>query len=89
MTDTFGVALATDIHSTFTAITSVGGAVAVAGPDQDVNRGETVVLDGTGSFDPNERQLSYRWRQIGSAPPAIEGSSSARVVAQRFMFTAG
>ena len=40
------------------------GPVAVAGPDQIVNEGSTVTLNGTQSTDPNGIILSYSWRQI-------------------------
>jgi hypothetical protein len=32
-----------------------------AGPDQSVNVGEIVVLNATGSFDPNGKIVSYAW----------------------------
>src|SRR6187431_1350613 len=32
-----------------------------AGPDQSVNIGEIVVLNATGSFDPNGKIVSYAW----------------------------
>ncbi len=35
--------------------------VAVAGPDQTVNTGDTVILDGAGSYDPEGQALSYQW----------------------------
>ena len=44
--------------------------VAVAGPDQTVSPGATVVLDGTASSDPDSDPLAYRWslsRPAGSA----------------------
>ena len=39
-----------------------------AGPDQIVARGATVVLDGSGSFDPEGETLSYAWTQFGGTP---------------------
>ncbi len=41
--------------------------VANAGPDQNVEAGATVVLDGTASFDPEGKPLSFRWNQTGGA----------------------
>ena len=37
--------------------------VANAGPNQTVNPGATVTLDGSGSTDPEEDTLTYRWEQ--------------------------
>ena len=42
--------------------------VANAGTDQVVNSGEIVILDGSGSYDPQEWALTYRW----TAPEGIE-----------------
>jgi hypothetical protein len=36
-----------------------------AGPDQTVNEGQTVTLDGTGSSDPDGDTIYYKWVQIG------------------------
>ena len=36
-----------------------------AGPDQTVDEGETVTLDGTGSSDPDGDTIHYNWIQIG------------------------
>jgi hypothetical protein len=41
------------------------GPKAVAGPDQRVIPGTTVTLDGSGSSDPNDFELRYRWVQAG------------------------
>lgn len=35
--------------------------VADAGPDQSVNTGSTVLLDGTGSYDPDGDPITYSW----------------------------
>ena len=43
--------------------------VADAGPDQVVNPGDTVTLDGTGSTDPDDDPLTYSWVQ--TAGPAV------------------
>ncbi|HEU4445335.1 MAG TPA: hypothetical protein VFR94_11740 [Nitrososphaeraceae archaeon] len=45
--------------------------VSDAGPDQTVNEGNIVTLDGTGSSDPNEDiPLTYEWTQ--TAGPSVE-----------------
>jgi hypothetical protein len=46
--------------------------VADAGPDQSVNEGATVTLDGTGSSDPDDDPIIYQW----SAPAGITLSST-------------
>ena len=51
-----------------------------AGKDQNATLGDTVQLDGSGSFDPNGDELSYRWRLISRpkesklATDALSGS---------------
>ncbi len=49
-----------------------GTPTADAGPDQDVLPNTPVTLDGSGSSDPNDQDLSYEWR-IDSRP---DGSSA-------------
>ncbi|MEI6395379.1 MAG: PKD domain-containing protein, partial [Verrucomicrobiota bacterium] len=38
--------------------------IADAGPNQNVNAGDTVGLNGRGSFDPQGRPLTYRWSML-------------------------
>jgi hypothetical protein len=45
-------------------VVAKNGPIAVAGPDQIVKEGSTVILNGSGSRDPNGVILSYSWRQI-------------------------
>ena len=47
--------------------------IADAGPDQSVNVGEIVVLNATGSFDPNGKKVSYAWgiEDSDDAAPAV------------------
>jgi hypothetical protein len=43
--------------------------IADAGPDQTVDEGQTVTLDGSGSSDPNSTApLGYEWVQTGGSP---------------------
>jgi lysophospholipase L1-like esterase len=42
--------------------------VANPGPDQNVNPGDTVMLDGSGSTDTLGTIISYEWRQTGGSP---------------------
>jgi PKD repeat protein len=43
------------------ALTAPAGPIASAGQNQTVFAGSTVTLDGSGSFAPNARELSYLW----------------------------
>jgi len=56
--------------------------VANAGMDQIVEPHEMVVLDGSGSFDPEENPLTYQW-DIVSAPPGAR----ARLIGAQGMRT--
>jgi len=47
-----------------------------AGVDQLVSEGITVVLDGSGSSDPDDGINSYSWVQTGGPPVGLTGASS-------------
>jgi fibronectin type 3 domain-containing protein len=49
-----------------------------AGPDQNVNEGASVSLDGTGSTDPDGGILAYSWLQTGGAPVTLDNPASAQ-----------
>ena len=52
--------------------------VAVAGPDQIANGGSSIVVDGSGSYDPAGGPLSYKWDQIsGPQGTTTDGSNTA------------
>lgn len=51
--------------------------VAVAGPNQTVNETARVTLDGSGSYDPDDDDLFFEWRQDGG--PAVDLINSATV----------
>jgi hypothetical protein len=51
--------------------------VANAGPDQSVEEGSAVKLNGLQSYDPDGQDLSYAWQQIGGPLVILSGASSA------------
>lgn len=69
---TSGVFLATPVDPT-----ADQPPVADAGPDQTVSSADSVMLDGTGSFDPEGSPLTYRWSldgaQIATGPTPTVG----------------
>jgi hypothetical protein len=71
--------------------------IAILGPNQTVLQGTPVLLDGTGSFDPNGLPITYTWTQVSGLPtitlvpgstPALQGFLAPNVVgATTFGFT--
>ncbi len=49
-----------------------GELVAYAGPDQTVESGAVVTLDGTGSTVPKTESVTYSWVQVGGPPVALQ-----------------
>ncbi|QYG91867.1 DUF4214 domain-containing protein [Iamia sp. SCSIO 61187] len=49
-----------------------------AGPDQEVNGGDTVTLDGTGSTDADDDELTYSWAQTGGTAVTLTGATTAQ-----------
>ncbi len=47
-----------------------------AGEDQEVVAGTSVVMDGSGSADPNEDSMSFSWTQTQGTPVSLEGAST-------------
>ncbi|MBN2419313.1 MAG: hypothetical protein JXL81_08010, partial [Deltaproteobacteria bacterium] len=52
--------------------------VADAGPDQNINEGSFVYLDGANSSDPDGDSLIYQWIQTGGPSVTLDGSNSAQ-----------
>ncbi len=48
--------------------------VADGGGDLEVMVGDTVELDGSASFDPQDDEITYEWRQIGGTMMELEGT---------------
>jgi hypothetical protein len=57
-----------------------------AGPDQNVNEGVSVALNGTGSTDPDGGMLTYYWLQTGGTPVTLDNPGSAQ---PRFLANTG
>jgi len=51
--------------------------LANAGADQTVNEGTTILLDGTGSSDPDGDTLSYAWTQTGGTAVVLSDVTAA------------
>ncbi len=59
-------------------ITDVNHApVAQAGPDQTVQEGSPVILDGTASYDPDIDTLTYTWLQVFGPPVTLAYPNTA------------
>jgi predicted RNA-binding protein with TRAM domain len=52
--------------------------VADAGPDQVVNEGDVVTLDGSNSTDPDDGIASYLWEQKGGTPVTLSSTSAVQ-----------
>ena len=53
-----------------------------AGADRTVNRAEDVILEGSGSIDPDGHSLTYTWTQLNNACPDVTGGTGALSGAQ-------
>jgi uncharacterized membrane protein YgcG len=49
-----------------------------AGAAQDVNGGDTVTLDGTGSFDPEGAIAAYQWKQLAGPSVTLSHSTASK-----------
>jgi PGF-pre-PGF domain-containing protein len=70
-----------ETNNQYSRMISVGTAnqlpSADAGSSRTVQAGDSVDLDGTGSFDPDNDSLSYSWSQIGGMSVTLNGSDTA------------
>jgi Bacterial Ig-like domain len=62
--DMAGNPLAAEYGWSFSTIAAPPAPIALPGAGQDVNRGETVVLDGSSSQSVSGRPLTYSWTQV-------------------------
>jgi uncharacterized repeat protein (TIGR01451 family) len=67
-----------DLASVTVTVTAVNGPpVANAGDDQTVNTNATVMLDGSGSYDPEDNEpLTYGWQQTGGLEVSFNSALS-------------
>jgi lysophospholipase L1-like esterase len=66
-------------ESSDTVVVTVNAApVADAGPDQIVQPGVSVTLDGAGSTDDGNGALSYAWMQTAGPPVSLSNSAAAK-----------
>ncbi|MGZ8244802.1 DVUA0089 family protein [Methylomagnum sp.] len=71
----------TVVRSFNITVTGAGTPSASAGPDQTVNQGATVVLDGSGSSDPDAGQtatLKYQWTQTSGPTVTLSGPTTQK-----------
>jgi hypothetical protein len=80
VTLTFTLTVTDDAGLTATDTVDVvvnGKPLAAAGPDQLVDSGDTVTLDGTGSTDPDGDTRRYQWTQTFGPRVTLAGATSA------------
>jgi len=58
--------------------TSSSSLVADAGDDQTVNEGDSVILDGKDSYDPDGDTITYTWKQTSGTTVTLSASNSNR-----------
>ncbi len=60
------ITLTNNVFSVITDLAASEPPIADAGPNQTVNTGDTVALNGRGSSDPQGKPLSYRWSVLST-----------------------
>lgn len=55
--------------------------VAMAGPNQTVNTGDTVILDGSDSHDPEGQALSYQWTVLSGGELSLDATMNPQFTA--------
>jgi hypothetical protein len=73
--DGVNTSAADQVNVTVNAVNSAP--TANAGPDQDVNVGSTVQLNGSASTDPDGNPLSYAWAQVSGATVSLSSATAA------------
>ena len=58
------ITLSNNTFSVVVDLSAILPPIADAGPNQNVNAGDTVILNGRSSFDPQGRPLTYRWSML-------------------------
>ncbi len=88
VTDKFAAASIADLVDI--GVDANGQPVANAGPDQsNINAGQTVTLDGSGSSDPEGGTITYAWTQVdGSGNPITPTVTLSNPSAQKPTFAA-
>ncbi len=54
--------------------------VSHASPDQNATSGESIILDGSGSNDPDGKIISYHWIQTGGTTVSLDNQSAVKTV---------
>ena len=67
-----------DVQISGIGISANQSPVADAGPDQTVNEGETVTLEGSNSSDPDDGIASYLWEQTAGTPVTLSDASAVQ-----------
>jgi hypothetical protein len=76
VTDTAG--LTSSAVTTITITPPQTAPIAVIGPDQTVNSGTVVTLDGSGSHDADGDALAYSWTQTSGPAVTLSGANTAK-----------